>query len=279
MRSQHLILGTVGLALLLSLYFFGRTTPPKKQIAASPETSKATVLSSEQVIQMSKQKLSAAQLTKVEQLENAVVRGDVKEQKIKTYGQLASYYRDSINALLPYAYYTAEAAKLESIEKKLTFAAHLFFDRLRDQPDPQLRNWMALQSKELFEKALEMNPGNDSNKVSLGSTYIFGNVGANPMDGILMIREVADRDPHNLYAQMMLGIGGVMTGQFDKAIDRFKKVVDHQPDNLEALLNLAEAYEQKGDKSSAIKWYEQCRKLIQNPEILKELDKRIQSLK
>jgi len=113
----------------------------------------------------------------------------------------------------------------------------------------------------------------------LGSCYIFGGMGPNPMQGILMIREVAERDPHNMYAQMMLGIGGVMTGQFDKAIDRFKKVIDHQPGNLEAILNLAEAYEQKGDKGSAIQWYERSKQLIKNPEIQKELDARINSLR
>jgi cytochrome c-type biogenesis protein CcmH/NrfG len=126
---------------------------------------------------------------------------------------------------------------------------------------------------------LELNAVNDSAKVGLGSAYMLGNIGSNPMQGILMIKEVADRDPHNMYAQMMLGIGGVMTGQFDKAIDRFKKVVDHQPANIEAILNLAEAYEQKGDKVSAIQWYQKCKQLIRNPEIEKELDVRINLLR
>jgi len=102
---------------------------------------------------------------------------------------------------------------------------------------------------------------------------------ANRRGDLVHGREVAERDPHNMYAQMMLGIGGVMTGQFDKAIDRFKKVIDHQPGNLEAILNLAEAYEQKGDKGSAIQWYERSKQLIKNPEIQKELDARINSLR
>jgi cytochrome c-type biogenesis protein CcmH/NrfG len=168
---------------------------------------------------------------------------------------------------------------LENIEKNLTFAAHLFLDNVRNQEDPQLRKWMAGNAKELFERVLKLNAANDSAKVGIGSCYMFGNISDNPMEGILMIREVADRNPHNMYAQMMLGIGGVMTGQFDKAIDRFKKVVDHQPANIEAVLNLAEAYEQKGDKSSAIKWYQKSKELIQNPMIEKELDDRINSLR
>ncbi len=124
-----------------------------------------------------------------------------------------------------------------------------------------------------------LDPGNDSLKVGLGSCYIFGNIADNPMQGIMMIREVAERDPSNMYAQYMLGVGGLMSGQLDRAIDRLSTVAEKQPDNVEVKLMLAEAYERKGDKQNAVKWYESVRSHIGNPEILKELDKRIQALK
>lgn len=213
-------------------------------------------------------------------METAVVRGNVKEQQIKVYYQLANFWKDSAQSFLPAAYYTGEAAKLENLEKNLTFAAHLYLDNIRVQSDAELKSWMAEQAKGLLEQALKLNPASDSLKVGLGSCYIFADMhGANPMEGITMIREVADRDPHNVYAQMMLGIGGAMTGQFDKAIERFRKVIEHQPNNLEARLNLAEVYEQKGDKASAIEWYQKSKTLIQNPEINQEIEARIQQLK
>ena len=264
----------------MALYFFGQTIPQKKTSDQKTESEQETSgLSTDQILSASKQKLSPAQLERVRQLENSVVRGDIKTQQINAYQQLAIFWRDTARAFLPAAYYTAEAAKLENQEKKLTFAAHLFLDNLRSQNDPQLKMWMANNARQLFERILELNKGNDSARVGLGSSYMMGNIGSNPMQGILMIREVADRDPHNMYAQMMLGIGGVMTGQFDKAIDRFKKVVDHQPANIEAILNLAEAYEQKGEKDSAIVWYEKSKLLIRNPDIEKELDARINLLR
>ena len=280
MKRKHWTLAGFGLILLLCLFFFGQTIPPKKSQAQQSEAvNDSSEITFDQILSASKKNLSATQVQRINQLENSVVRGDVNAQQIKAYYQLAAFWRDSARAFLPSAYYTAEAAKLENIEKNLTFAAHLFLDNLRGQSDVQLKSWMATRARELFEKILELNPGNDSAKVGLGSCYIFGGMGPNPMQGILMIREVAERDPHNMYAQMMLGIGGVMTGQFDKAIDRFKKVIDHQPGNLEAILNLAEAYEQKGDKGSAIQWYERSKQLIKNPEIQKELDARINSLR
>ena len=45
------------------------------------------------------------------------------------------------------------------------------------------------------------------------------------------------------------------------------------------MVMLAEAYEQKGDKTNAIKWYEASKKLINNADIISEIDKRIDLLK
>jgi tetratricopeptide (TPR) repeat protein len=278
-KKQHWILAASGLIALLLLFFFGQTVPPKKATANTADSASHQHLSTSNILQSAKQSLTADQQSYVNRLENAVVRGDVKAQQLMVYNQLAEFWRDSIRSFFPAAYYTGEAAKLENSEKKLTFAAHLYLDKVRIQPDPELKDWMAEQAKELLEQALKLNPNSDSIKVSLGSCYIFGNVHGNPMEGIMMIREVAERDPHNVYAQMMLGIGGAMTGQFDKAIERFKAVMEHQPNNLEARLNLAEVYEQKGDKQNAIEWYEKSKALISNEEIIKEIDERIALLK
>jgi tetratricopeptide (TPR) repeat protein len=280
-KTQHWILAGSGLIVLLLLFFFGQTVPPKKPAAqtAKTESDSHKHITTSDILQASKQQLSPARQSYVNGLETAVVRGNVKDQQIKVFYQLASFWKDSVQAFLPAAYYTGEAAKLENLEKNLTFAAHLYLDNIRVQSDAEVRSWMAEQARGILEQALKLNPNSDSLKVGLGSTYIFGHAGGNPMEGIMMIREVADRDPHNVYAQMMLGIGGAMTGQFDKAIERFRKIIEHQPGNLEANLNLAEVYEQKGDKASAIEWYQKSKALIQNPEINQEIDARIQQLK
>jgi cytochrome c-type biogenesis protein CcmH/NrfG len=94
-----------------------------------------------------------------------------------------------------------------------------------------------------------------------------------------MIRDVAEKNPENMYAQFMLGMGGMMSGQFDKVIERMQRVVQHEPDNVEAILVLAEAYERTNDKANAIKWYEASKKYIQNADVLKEIDGRIKLLR
>jgi tetratricopeptide (TPR) repeat protein len=285
-RQQYLVAG-IGVLLLLALYFFGQTVPPHKKPEASeggaPGSPIVKSIGLQDILQASQAQLTPGQLSYVGRLQNAVVRGDVQMQQLNAYRQLAGFWKDSVReGFLLYAYYSGEAAKLEKSEKSLTFAAQLFLQSLRGQDNPALKSWMATNAKELFEKALELNPGNDSSKVGLGASYIFGSSAGNPtevMQGIQRILEVARRDSANMYAQFMLGLGGAESGQFDKAIERLTTVVQHQPANIEAILLLAEVNQQKGDKTEAIKWYERAKKQIGNQDMVREIDQRIQSLR
>ena len=278
MKKQQLILVSSGVVLLCFIYFFGKTIPPKKSPGAVAAAAGPKEISFTTILEASKQQLSPAQQAHVAQLETAVVRGDVKDQQIKVYKQLADFWKDSAHLLIPYGYYSAQAAKLENSQKSLTFAAQFFLEGIRRQENPDLQRWMANESKELFEKALQIDPGNDSLKIGLGSCYLLGNISESPMQGITMIREVAEKNPENMYAQFMLGLGGIISGQYDKAIDRLLKVVQHQPENIEAILMLAEAYERQNDKANAVKWYLTGKKQIKNADIAKEIDERIKLL-
>jgi len=55
-------------------------------------------------------------------------------------------------------------------------------------------------------------------------------------------------------------------------------VVGNHPTNQEAIVLLAEAFERKGDKASAVKWYSTGRKMVTNPELIKAIDEKIKSL-
>jgi tetratricopeptide (TPR) repeat protein len=284
-RKQQIILVSAGILLLVFLFFFGQTTPPPKPntpvlpAAGAGSGAMATpVISTTEVIAKAKKALAQQQVTRLLALENGVVRGDVKAQQIEVFKELARFWGDTAKQPAISAFYIGEAAKLENSEKNLTFAAHLLLDRLMAEDDAALQSWAATQAKALFERALAINPANDSSKVGLGACYLFGNISASPMQGIMMIREVAARDSNNMYAQMMLGMGGIKSGQYDKAIDRFLTVVRRQPHNIEAIFSLAETYERKGDKANAIVWYKKAGQLVEIPEAKKAIEDRIKAL-
>ena len=281
MKKQQLILVSGSLLLLFLLFFFGRTVSDKAPAVSASNADSAThkdkPVDIEKLLIHAKERLTPQQIQIVAAIENSVTRGNVKSQQINAFKQLAYFWRDSIKLFEPYAYYTSEAAKLENSEKSLTFAAHLFLNNLKTEEDHNMQTWLAINAKSLFEQALKLNSANDSSKIGLGACYIFGNISDNPMIGIAPIRKIVEKNPDNLFGQLILGLGGIKSGQFDKAIERFLIIANKQPDNLEATLNLAEAYDRNGDKTNAVKWYNVVKNKVENPDAQKELDVRIQA--
>ena len=282
MRKQ-IVLAAAGLIIVASLFFFGRTVEKKtnKPVAAMSQTT-TPAFNITAYISQAKQKLTPSQILTLGKLENSVTRGDVLNQQVAANKQLSDFWKDSIHAFEPYAYYLSQSVKLENSEKNLTFAAQLILDNLRGEQDPAKLGWQAEQAIELFEQAIKLNPESDDLKIGLGSCYIYGKGRTGrpeeTMKGIQQLLAVVKKDSSNMKAQLVLGVGGFVSGQYDKAIDRLLKVVKAQPGNLEAVAFLADAYASKGEKAEAIKWYQAMKKIANNPEYDQEIDQRIKSL-
>ncbi|HUQ97740.1 MAG TPA: tetratricopeptide repeat protein [Chitinophagaceae bacterium] len=275
-----------GIALLAVLGLYAATTDslfgnhPKK--ATTPAT--ATVadthageLSIDSILLNAQPRLTPQQKIRLNTLETAL-NAAPPDEKLHLNHQLARYWYDSVKMFEPYAWYNGEAARLENSENSLTFAAHLFLNSLKAEANGALKHWKAHEAKDLFERSLKINPDNDSSKTGLGATLLFGEIAATPMEGIQKIREVLQRDSNNVYAQLTLGQASLLSGQLDKAVERFKKVTALQPKNLEAILLLADAYERTGDKQAAIAWYRKSLPLSTIPGFREEVDNRIKEL-
>ena len=273
-----------GFFLIILLFVFGKTTNNKKVITAtSKETTPQKTFDITAFINAEKLKLSSNQSVTLSKLENNISRGDILSQQIKANEALAAFWKDSVKSFEPYAFYTSSASKLDNSEKNLTFAARIFLDNLRGEKDEARLSWETTEAIDLFERAIKINPENDALKIGLGSCYIYGKGrSGNPqetMQGIQQLLAVVRKDSTNMEAQMMLGVGGLVSGQFEKSIERLNKVVEVQPKNAEAVAYLADAYAGKGDKANAVKWYNISKRLIDNPHYSEEVDERIKTLK
>lgn len=82
-----------------------------------------------------------------------------------------------------------------------------------------------------------------------------------PMQGILKIREVAEKYPGNVKANFTLGQLSMQTGQYEKATERFNTVLEKEPDNAQVWRYLAEAQLNSGDTASAHESFENALKL------------------
>ena len=278
--KQQLILTSAGILLLVSLLLFGNIESQKSNFPHTEHTpARFNILDS---LQKAKQSLTSTQLLYVSNLENSITRGDVKQQSHNNFIHLANFWKDSVKAFVPYAYYLSEAAKLDNSEKSLTFAARLILDSMRREENDLIKAWEAETAIVLFQKAIQLNPNNEELRIGLGSCYIYGKGMAGNADetmkGVQELLKVVSKDSNNMKAQLLLGIGGVISRQYDKAITRLNKVVAAEPGNLEAVSWLADVYAESGDKSNAVKWYEYSKKLVNNPAYSREVNNRIKAL-
>jgi tetratricopeptide (TPR) repeat protein len=138
---------------------------------------------------------------------------------------------------------------------------------------------MALYNQAImcFEKVLEKEPNNITAKIKLASCMVEGS--NDPMKGITLLREVEKTDSNNLDLQLNFAFFSVKSRQFDKAIERFKKVLKINPNYVQAYLHLADVYEQKGDKMKTIESLQQYVALISDPVAKEEINKYINQLK
>jgi hypothetical protein len=268
-------------ALLLVLFLGGRRTPSKGSATARQADSSHTHQGFDiaAYLDTSLTRLGDPRGEQVRAMTRTLSRSDDDGKRRDVLGDLANYGRDSARNTLAYLWYNGERAKLENSEKSLTFAAHSYLFELRGESDPGLKGWMALQARSLYKSALAINPKNDSATVGYGSTYFFVTAeGGTPMEGILKIREVAERDSTNLFAQFMLGYGGLLSGQYDRAAERFERVLEREPGNKEAVFLMAEACERSGNREKALYWYRVGRNQVDNPDVIRAIDEKIASL-
>ncbi|MFN5023883.1 MAG: tetratricopeptide repeat protein [Chitinophagaceae bacterium] len=279
MKKPQVFVVIIALVLLGLLYFVTPRSNNELKPASSNSAENQTV-TNKSIIDDAKTSLSAEFKISLLSIENQLSRSKNTTDSLMYTRKLARFWADSANRLTPYLYYTYSAALLENSEKSLTFAAQQLIDNLitPDAP-PALLPWMAGNAKVLLEKALEINPNNDSAIINLGACYLFGNISDNPMQGILKVKQVVDKNPQNAYGQFILALGGKKSGQYDKAIERLLIVVSLQPSNLEAMVHLAECYELANQKEDAIQWYTKVKDLVNVPDAKAAITKRIKELK
>ena len=279
MKKSQIIVVSIALILLGSLYLWAPRFKKSETTENTPSTENQSV-TSKSLIDGAKVNLTPDQKLALLSIENQLNRSKSTKESIDYSKQLARYWADSAKRMAPYLYYTYSAALLENSEKSLTFAAQQLIDNLiaPDAP-PALLSWIASNAKVLLEKALVINPNNDTATINLGACYLFGNISDNPMQGILKVKQVVDKNPSNMYGQIILALGGKKSGQYDKAAERFLIVIKEQPSNLEAMVNLAECYELSNQKEKAIEWYTKVKALVNIPEAKEAINKRIQELK
>ena len=258
----------IGAFLLFVVLLFSNTTPPpKKQVV---ESILASSIDREKIINESKTQLNAENKKVLAGLEKNIQSGN------KTYSDSVLKFWDKLNKPVVAAFYAEEKAQKNSAFETWFDAGNRYYAGTKFTAE-QERPALFQKAIDCYMKAVEAAPKNLDAKTALGVCYVEGT--SDPMKGITLLREVVAADSNNINANVNLGLFAIKSGQTEKAIQRFKKILTIAPNYIEAYLYLADCYEKSGDKANAIKNLENYQNLVTDTAIKSEVQNYINNLK
>lgn len=103
--------------------------------------------------------------------------------------------------------------------------------------------------------------------------------GENPMEGIRIFKEILEKDPDNIEVHYRMGMFSLQSGQFDKAVMRFEKVVGMKNSTYpDAIFFLGKAYQGLGENGKAIDAYTQYKQTTTDTVVLNGVENLIKEL-
>lgn len=260
------------MGVLLSLDIKGLVKPKEnKKIANNSEIAKSVDLLLDTEIGLAKKNLVAQQLQFIERAERKLNDDENKEENKKN---LAKAW-DSVSAIGVSAFYYQQLADKNPTVNNYLLAADRFRDASNGIQDSLRKVSFINKAILIYNQALAIEPENADAKTGLGVAYVSGT--SNPMQGITLLLEVVKKNPENVNANLQLGLFSMKSGQHDKAVARFTKVVNIAP-TAEAYFYLGESYKNLGNKAEARKALLKCKEYIKDPEFKKGVDNYINEL-
>jgi uncharacterized protein HemY len=281
MNKKQIVVGVVVIAIMGYLYSLpvkGLIKPKEaktdKTNVMSANRKAATAVTVDMVSAPAKAAIGAALTAKINDLEGQLKNASgTDEQKLQK--QLASQW-DDVNQPAPAAFYYQALARKENKLEDWLNAGNRFNDAYKLTQDTLTQPAFVTNAVEAFQSALKLKPESLEGKTGLGVAYVNG--GASPMQGIALLLEVVKKDPKNWNANLNLGMFAMKSGQYEKAVGRFKTLIA-QKQELEPTFYLAESYKQLGMKKEAIDAYQKCKEMMPDPVFGQRIDEYIKELK
>ena len=104
--------------------------------------------------------------------------------------------------------------------------------------------------------------------------------GQQPMQGIMKLRDLAKENPENAEIQWHLGQLSIQSGQMDKAVERFERVVELDESAFpDAQFILGSTYAGRDSTDVAIARLERYKALVTESDVMEDVDRMLKELK
>ena len=182
----------------------------------------------------------------------------------------------SVNKYDSAAHYAGRYAQTYPEADHWRKAGNAYFEAFNFAVDEAKTQELASQASGYYNKILEA--GINDLGVKNNMAMIMVNT-SNPMRGIMMLREILAEDPENEKALYNMGIMSVWSRQFEKALERFKKLVSIYPNHLEGNFYLGLSYFETGHLEKAKAQFEKVKQMDSNETVLEAVDEYLGRIK
>lgn len=175
----------------------------------------------------------------------------------------------SVNKYDSAAHYAGRYAQTYPEADHWRKAGNAYFEAFNFAVDEAKTQELASQATRFYNKILEAGVNDLGVKNNLAMMLVNT---TNPMRGIMMLREILAEDPENEKALYNMGIMSVWSRQFEKALERFEKLVSIYPNHLEGNFYLGLSYFETGHLEKAKAQLEKLKQMDSNEAVLQAVD-------
>ena len=270
---KHLILLSACVVIIVLLGFVSTTPSERPAPEVAQEQSGVPI---EEVIKEEKSSLKPDQSGVIASLEQAIKEESNVVRRGILYDSLVKYLGYTGKYVLA-AYYAEDKAKQNNgsgsdwMNAGERYRSAASFQQHEDHLPAIYKAAIAC-----FEKALQLDPGNLDAKTGLGISIVDGT--NDPMSGIKMLQAVDSTDSTHINAQLALADFAVRSQQYDKAIERYNRVLRMKPEYYAIHLSLAELYSAKYDTANVIVHLKAYSAVTDDPVMKAEIDQEVKNL-
>lgn len=156
-------------------------------------------------------------------------------------------------------HYADQIAGIKKDENSWAMSGTTYLLCMKQTTDPTIKDFCYKRGVTAFENAISLSPENVDHRIHLALCHVENPPAAEPMRGILMLRDLNTKYPKNVSVLNQLARLALKTNQIPKALERLNQAIELENGNMTTICLLAEAYTLSGDQAKAAQYNAKCK--------------------
>lgn len=257
MNKAQILTVFAAIVLFSTLYFGFDTKQPKPKETENARSLPTEGIRFQTLLDDATAHLTPTQVEQVDALEKQLKAATNDAQRIQATKKLSGWWYGSGQMAIAGGF-AEQVAELENADSSWSVAGGTFFNGLLAATDPALRQFCASRAVKAFENAASLAPEKVEHRVNVALVWAENPPPDNPMQAVLMLRELETKHPESPAVYNALGRLAIKTGQWQRATERLEKSWSLDKKNPNTPCLLAKAYEGAGNTAKATEFAQRC---------------------